>query len=103
MHCKLHIDQIVLDGIDLPRSQRSQLQAALEAELSHLFTVHGIPSTMQKGGQISQLPADLAITGRPKPSQLGQQVARSIYTRLQGEHSGHGSSAQTTVSKSTAK
>ena len=98
MHLKLHIDQIVLDGIDMPRRQRSEIKAALEAELSHLFTTHGIPATIQKGGRISRLPADLTLTGECNPVQLGQQAAQSIYTCLQGGDSGYGLSASASSS-----
>ncbi len=68
MTLHLHIDQISLEGLDIPRSQRPQLQAALEQELSRLLTTQGIPPAMQTGGYIPRLPADLTITGKPNPN-----------------------------------
>jgi len=93
MTLHLHIDQISLEGLDIPRSQRPQLQAALEQELSRLLTTQGIPPAMQTGGYISRLPADLTITGKPNPTQLGQQVAQSIYAQLQADSSHSGLAA----------
>ncbi|NMF86163.1 hypothetical protein E1H13_22995 [Nodosilinea sp. P-1105] len=48
---------------------------------------------MQTGGYISRLPADLTITGKPNPTQLGQQVAQSIYAQLQADSSHSGLAA----------
>ncbi|MGC1306300.1 MAG: hypothetical protein WA885_03665 [Phormidesmis sp.] len=82
MHINLHIDQITLEGIDLPRSQRPQLQAALREELMRLFNTQGIPDSLQKGGRLSNLPVKVTVADQPRPAQLAQQVAHSIYTRL---------------------
>ena len=83
MSLHLHIDQISLEGVDIPRSQRPQLQVALEEELSRLLTTQDIPLAMQTGRYIPRLPANITITGKPNPTQLGQQMAQSIYAQLQ--------------------
>lgn len=83
MNLKLYIDQLTLEGLTLTRSQRPQMQASVEAELLRLFTKHGIPKTIQQGEKITHLPTNLAITGKPNPTQIGQHVAQSIYKRLQ--------------------
>jgi len=87
MTLHLHIDQIFLEGVDIPRSQRPQLQAALEEELSRLLTTQDISPAMQTERYIPRLPANLTITGKPNPIQLGQQLAQSIYAQLQAGYS----------------
>lgn len=86
MNLKLHINNITLEGLSVPRGQRPQLQAAVAAELSRLFTTHGIPKTVQQSGHIPAISTNLAMTGNPTPTQMGQQVAQSIYTHLQSPH-----------------
>ncbi|MDY6898118.1 MAG: hypothetical protein SWZ49_08560 [Cyanobacteriota bacterium] len=47
MNIKLNIEQIILEGVDVPRSQRPRLQAAVSAELSRLLTEKGVPPHLQ--------------------------------------------------------
>lgn len=82
MTLHLHIESLSLAGVDISASQRPQLQAALQAELARLFTVHGVPASLQQGGRIPQLPANLTLAGKPNPTQMGQAIAQSIYTDL---------------------
>lgn len=82
MNLKLHIDQITLEGVAFSRSQYLQLKASVEAELSRLFSIYGIPSALQKGQPLPHLPVDLAMNRKSNPAYLGQHVAHSIYTRL---------------------
>ena len=82
MTLHLHIDSLSLAGVKIPRNQRPQLQAALETELARLCAVHGIPESWQQGGRIRKLPANLTLAETPGPTELGQMIARSVYTEL---------------------
>lgn len=82
MTLKLHIESLALEGVDVPRSQRPHLQAALEAELARLMMVYGVPEALQRGGRIGRLPANLTVEGKRSPTELGEAIARSIYTDL---------------------
>lgn len=95
MTLRLHIESLSLTGVEISRRQRPQLQAALAAELSRLFTVHGVPESMQRGGRIPQLPANLTLTKQLSPTELGQAIAQSIYTDLNPQGMHHGSTAPT--------
>jgi hypothetical protein len=79
MNINLQIEQIVLDGIDLGPSQRADLQAEVAAELSRLVKANGLPPHLQEGGIIPTLSAKLNLTENLNPSQMGQQIAQSIY------------------------
>ncbi|MDJ0900750.1 MAG: hypothetical protein QNJ55_18255 [Xenococcus sp. MO_188.B8] len=77
------IDEIILEGVSLSRSQRNRLQEALEAELSNLVSVNGLPPQFQQGGTITKLPVIPNLTKEMNPTQMGQEIARSIYGELQ--------------------
>jgi hypothetical protein len=79
---KLHIESISLEGVDVSRSQRHQLHAALETELTRLLTVQGVSQSLQNGGHIPKLSVNLASSEKQNPTQLGQAIARSIYADL---------------------
>ena len=77
------IDEIILEGVSLSRRQRIHLQEALEAELSNLVSINGLPRQIQPGRTIPKLPVTPKITEEMNPTQMGQEIARSIYGELQ--------------------
>ena len=79
MNINLQIERIILDDIDIPRSQRYRLQAALETELSRLLNENNLPSQLQNGGTISSLNATVNLTKEITPEQMGTQIAQSVY------------------------
>ena len=80
MNVKLHIEKLVLDGIDLAPEQRRQLQAALEAELGSLLTAGGIGADLAAGAMVPSVGAkSLEMSGDGNPAQLGRQIANSVY------------------------
>lgn len=95
MTLRLHIDSLSLTGVEVPRRQRPQLQAALAAELARLLTEHGVPSSLRQGGRIPQLPTNVTLAQSLGPGELGQAIARSIYTDLTAGGLPHGSTTQT--------
>ena len=97
MTLHLHIDSLSLAGIKIPRNQRPQPQAALEAELARLCAVHGIPESWQQGGHIRILPANLTLTETPGPTELGQLIACSVYAELNPRGLSDGSPTQPAV------
>lgn len=83
MNINLQIERLILDGVNLSPSQRRHLQAAVEAELSHLFNVQGVPEQWQQGGAIAALPAgNLEVVQGAPPAEMGQKIAQQIYGRL---------------------
>lgn len=82
MNINIQIERLILEGVSIPRSQHSQLQAAVEAELSRLFSENGLPPNLKNGGTIRQLPANINVTQTSDPTQMGQEIAQSIYGEL---------------------
>lgn len=80
MNINLHIDRLVLDGLELAPEHRSLLQAAVESELSRLLTERGLSSSLARGIAVPRMSArDMQITGVSSPTELGRQIAQSVY------------------------
>lgn len=83
MNINLHIEKLVLEGIDLRPAQRQHLQDALETELGRLLAQGGIPGELAAGGALPSLRANgFEMSSGRDPVQLGQQIARSVYGGL---------------------
>lgn len=83
MSIRLHIDQLLLDGVAIPVSQQPALQAAVEAELSRLLTTHGLAPSLLQGGEIAPLQGPvMEIAPDTPPTQLGTQIAQAAFRRI---------------------
>jgi hypothetical protein len=80
MSLRIHIDRLVLDGLAIPRNEGPLVQAAVEAELSRLFTEGNLAPALMSGGAIPALSAGtVAVTGEGGPVAIGHQIARAVY------------------------
>lgn len=80
---QLHIDQLILDGLPIDRAQAPIVQAAVEAELSRLLTVHGFSAGWQSSGAVPSLNASsIQVSAGSTPTQMGLQIAQSVYSGL---------------------
>jgi hypothetical protein len=79
VNVNLHIERLVLEGIDVEPTQRPALQAALEAELGRLIAEGGVGG-LAMGGAVPSVKAEgfqMGVDGNPR--QLGRQIAGSVY------------------------
>ena len=77
---RVHIERLVLRGIDVPRHQRGTLQAAVEAELARLMNTDGFASGTAQGSWVPWVrAASIQLTETRDPAQLGRQIGRAIY------------------------
>lgn len=77
MKINVHIQRLVLEGIEVPRGQQAALQVAVETELARLLAEGGLglpggSLRSVQGGQIT------GVNGND-PAGLGQQIARAVY------------------------
>ncbi len=80
MNVNLRIDRLVLDGMEIAPEQCPVLQAAVETELSRLLTEGGLSPSLARGVAVPHLSVrDMQITGTSSPTEMGQQIARSVY------------------------
>ena len=82
MTITINLDQIILEGIDIPPSQRPRLRVVVEEELSRLLQEKGIPRQLYKGTAIACLSATVKVTKEKKIEEIGREIAQSIYTEL---------------------
>jgi hypothetical protein len=76
----LHIERLVLDGINIGPDQRPLLHASVEAELLRLLTDGGLSPGLAQGTALQRMSTSaIQLTGGNNPTQLGQQIARSVY------------------------
>jgi hypothetical protein len=80
MNIKVYVEQLVLDGIDVPYRQRPMLQGAVEGELARLLAAGELDASLLSGGAVPDVPAGaVQLTGESDPGHLGQQIARAVY------------------------
>jgi hypothetical protein len=83
MNINLHIERLILDGLNIGPDQGSFVKAAVETELSRLLSEGGLASGLQSGGALPNIRAgSLELNGNENPSRLGQEIARSIYSGI---------------------
>lgn len=85
MNIRLHIDRVVLDGLEISRLDAESVRQGLEVELTHLLQAGGVHSNLRGG---SAIPSLRVGTGLPEsnPDALGTQVAQAVYGGIGGEN-----------------
>lgn len=79
MNIKLHIDRLVLDGVNLLPDQQHLLQAHVMSELTRLLSKGGLAPDLAGGIALERLSASSIQLTDSNPVQLGQQIAQSVY------------------------
>ena len=77
MNINLHIERLILDGIDLAPLQRHQLRAAVENELTRLLS-EGAFRTHAHAGAIPSIISN-TVELNQNPTHFGKQIAGSVY------------------------
>ena len=79
MNVRLHIERVVLDGLELERAHEPLFRAALEAELTRLIADGGAAHLATAGAVPRVSAPDIETAGDGDPARLGRQVAVSVY------------------------
>jgi hypothetical protein len=80
---RLHIERLVLDGVDLPAQGEPALRAAMHSELRRLFAGGELPSSLRSGAAIASLPGDpMTLAPGPKPAAIGGSIAGAVHGGL---------------------
>lgn len=80
MNVKVHIERLVLEGLQIRPGERSLLAAEVETELSRLLAEGGVSPNLAAGAHLWQVPAEgIQVTAGGEPSELGRGIARSLY------------------------
>lgn len=80
MNINLHIERLILDGLQVEPRHRAELRAALETELSRLLAAGGLRSELLSGGAMRSLGAgEIQVTNNISPVHLGNQIAQAVH------------------------
>ncbi len=83
MKYSIQIDRLVLDGLPVSRAQGPLVQAAVESELSRLFTEGSLSPELLSGGALAGIPAaSMPMPSGETPAVLGERIARAVYGGL---------------------
>ena len=83
MNIDLHIERLVLDGIDVPHHERPTLQAAVTAELTRLLTEGGLQPGLTVGGAMAFARSDdMQVSPGEFPDRMGKRIAQSVYSGI---------------------
>lgn len=76
----LHIDRLILDGLELGHDQRPLLQAAVETELGRLLTMGGVATEIANAGAIPRVAGNaIEVHQQHGPQDTGNRIAASVY------------------------
>ena len=79
MEFNLHIERLVLDGVDSAPGQSDLFQTSVTNELTRLFNRGGLASNFVGGTSLSRVATNSIQLSDEKPQALGQQIAKSVY------------------------
>ncbi|MBH5369759.1 hypothetical protein [Bradyrhizobium glycinis] len=83
MNIRLHIERLVLDGLQLKDSDSAALKASLEAELGRLLTESGINSEIGGSGALPCVDAaPMQVRRDATPAQIGSGIAQSVFSGI---------------------
>ena len=85
MNVRLHIDRLVLDGIDVAAGDRPRLQAALEAELTRLVTERGVAGELANGAALPSVRAPQISIAGSNARQIGTAIAGAVFGGVGGK------------------
>lgn len=82
MRLRIRIDRVILDGVPIASAHAPSVRAAIESELGRLFTEHGLPDSLRRGGATPHLRAPDARVAPGQPVRTGTHIAGAVYRRL---------------------
>ena len=85
MNINLHIERLVLDGINIAPGQRDLLQASVTTELTQLLNNASLTGNLVEGVSLPRLSTSSIQLTSNKPMELGQQIAQSVYGGISHE------------------
>lgn len=82
MNVKLHIERLVLDGVD-GNGQPQLLQAAIEAELARLLAEGGLAAALGAGGAMPRIALPAIELAQSEPAgAVGARIAGAVYAGI---------------------
>jgi len=83
VNINLHIERLVIDGIDFDSTCTEQLKFTAESTLRHYLQTQGLGSEIQSLHQ--HRPVDggaIPISNPPRPDRLGKQIGNAVFRSI---------------------
>lgn len=85
MNVNLHIERLILDGVEIQPGQQHSLATAVESELVRLLSAGGLSRELTAGGALPSIKANgIELSNGLNQIGLGKQIAQSVYSGLKG-------------------
>lgn len=83
MNITIHIERLILDGVDISHADRPALQAAIESELARLLADGAAADGFRAGGAVPVLRAPaIDLVRGSTPARMGEQIAGAVHGGL---------------------
>jgi hypothetical protein len=80
MNVSLHIERLILDGVNIAPGQRHLLHASVQTELARLLNEGGLAAQLTHGGALPQVASPaIQLNSGHGPAELGRQIAGAVY------------------------
>lgn len=79
---EIRIDRLMVDGVDAHPHHARRIHAALESELSALFSAEATAARLSGGSIPAMRAPDLGHANCGSPGDLGRAIARSVYAMI---------------------
>jgi hypothetical protein len=79
MDINLHIERLVLDGVDIAPGQGDLLHATVINQLTQLLNRGGIAPNIVGGSSLNNVATNSIQLNDGQPQVLGLQIAKSVY------------------------
>lgn len=80
MNIRVHIERLILDGLNVGAGDAPRVQAAVETELARMVTTDGLAPALLSGAALAEVTAGNVTLPRGRNATvLGEQIAQSVY------------------------
>ena len=80
MNIRIHIERLVLEGLEMGAGDGAKVKRAVEAELSRLLSARGVAPSLHGGGALARIQANpVSMAKDTDPETLGERIASSVY------------------------
>jgi hypothetical protein len=83
MNIRVHIERLIIEGLNMMPGQEAKVSAAVEGELKHLLAAGGLSPDLREGGLWQERRASpISARDDMNAAGLGTSIARSIYSGI---------------------
>lgn len=80
MNVNLHIERLILDGVEIGPGQRYLLHSSVQTELTRLLSAGGLAAQLTSGGALPKVASPaIQLNSGHGPAELGRQIAGAVY------------------------